>query len=141
MPVSSTWTPRKPHRRQRQRLCRTRVLKRITDGATPEELATEVHDALTGEDPRAVTTAVDTDVGTAWIRGLVGVFVAAGATLVNFVTVGDAAVCVRCRDAEAGNPYELAAAPWCPQHPHCRCVIEPVSSLPRLDVARYLITG
>jgi hypothetical protein len=44
---------------------------------------------------------------------------------VNFVTEGDAKVCPRCDQLEAGSPYRIGNAPDLPVHPGCRCALTP----------------
>ena len=56
-------------------------------------------------------------------------------TLVKIVTMDDDLVCEKCQQAQDDGPYTLEEAmAMLPIHPHCRCVMQPFSSLRRLPV-------
>lgn len=49
---------------------------------------------------------------------------ASGAEYLNWVTMGDEAVCATCQEYEEGSPYKVEEFPHVP-HPWCRCHPEP----------------
>lgn len=73
----------------------------------------------------ALLLAVDQLVSAAYGQGLRAGLKAAQVGQVNWVTVGDGAVCARCEAREQASPYPVAAAPTLPAHPNCRCSYEP----------------
>jgi hypothetical protein len=99
------------------------LLTGAADGATPAQLAKAVRAVL--RDALALTLAVATAVAAAFTTGLAAIYLALGIGELDFVTAGDATVCVVCADAEDRNPYPAAQVPQPPLHPNCRCTLQP----------------
>lgn len=115
-----------------------RLATLAADGAPYEDMVAAVEGLISGEDARAVTTAIDLLVSRAMSQGALDLYASEGVTHVDFLTAGDARVCPRCSDLEANNPYPLAQAPRPGIHPMCRCVLAAtVSSISALAFTRY----
>jgi hypothetical protein len=110
-------------------------------GATDAQLRTQARSAGTGRNVTAVGRFADWAMGTALATGAAAVFSGMNVTQVNWVTAGDGKVCPACQTREDDSPYPLTGAPQPPEHPNCRCSMEPVNTVVRglFKFGQYLI--
>lgn len=119
-----------------------RLLARLAeDGATYDEMVSDVSDLLGSDEIRSIATMVDMAMGQSFTRGTLALYAREGIRDVDFFTAGDTRVCPICDTFEREGPYALIEAPQPPTHPFCRCALVATNPLQALDFTPYLPEG
>lgn len=116
-----------------------RLVTSSYDGGTTADLTREATDVLTTG--TAMTTEITHALDKAFAGAMWALYQLGGIDAVDFVTVGDGAVCQPCLDIEDKNPWSLFDAPAPPIHPGCRCVLDAVTVLPASLFTTYLMAA
>jgi 2'-5' RNA ligase len=114
------------------------LVKAAIAGDSEEQMLAAALQVLTGG--RSLDTFLTDAMGAQIAAAMRDVYLAAGVSLLNWVTAGDDRVCPECEDHEAHNPWRAESFPPMPAHPRCRCVPMPAgeAALPHGLYAAYL---
>jgi hypothetical protein len=97
---------------------------KATAGAGYDDMLDASSEELDGDDVDAVDFTTDWAMTTAMGTGAMGLYQLQNLLAVNWITAGDGRVCAACQANEDSSPWPLDAAPECPAHPRCRCVLD-----------------
>jgi hypothetical protein len=119
-----------------------RLLAQLAEqGATYDQMVSEISDLLDSNEIRSVATMVDMAMGQSFSRGALALYAREGIREVDFYTAGDTRVCPICDTFERNSPYALIEAPQPSVHPFCRCTLVTTQPLQALDFTPYLPEG
>ena len=101
----------------------------------PDEIATQIKKVLDNTTPlrnftprQRADMIARTELSRAKNTASLQAFANYGVTEIEIVTAGDDDVCSSCIANEANNPHPISLVRYmCPQHPHCRCTVVPVT--------------